>query len=148
MTSGTALPPPLADLVADFEFVDRGLRAEMLVEYADRFAEPPADVAIRPFPPEARVPRCESEAYVFAAARPDGTLDFHFAVENPQGVSARAWAVILAATLSGQPLGAVAAVPDETLGRVFGPDLTPLKHEGMRAMLGRVRDLARAAAAG
>ena len=33
------LPPALADLVADFEFVDRGLRAEMLIEYAVRFRE-------------------------------------------------------------------------------------------------------------
>jgi cysteine desulfuration protein SufE len=137
------LPAPLADLVADFEFVDRSLRAEMLIEYADRFEEVPPSIASRPFPAIARAPRCESEAYVFAAGRPDGTFDLHFAVENPQGLSAKAWAVILAETLSGQPLDVVAAVSGDVLYRIFGRDLSMGKGQGMLGMLELVQHAAR-----
>jgi len=138
------LPAPLADVVADFEFVDRGLRAEMLIEYADRFREVPESVAARPFPERSRAPRCESEAYVFAVDRPDGTFDLHFAVENPQGLSAKAWAVILGETLSGQPLEQVTAVSGEALYRVFGRDLSMGKGQGLLGMLELVQHEARA----
>jgi cysteine desulfuration protein SufE len=137
------LPAALADLVADFEFVDRGLRAEMLIEYADRFREVPPAIATRPYPERARAPRCESEAYVFAVDRPDGTLDLHFAVENPQGLSAKAWAVILAETLSGQPLEAVVAVSGDALYRIFGRDLSMGKGMGLLGMLELVQHEAR-----
>ncbi len=135
MADDPALPAPLADVVADFELVDRMLRAEMLIEYADRFREAPETVARRPFPDASRAPRCESEAFVFAVDRPDGTLDYHFAVENPQGISAKAWAVILGETLSGQPLEAVAAVPQDVLYRIFGRELSMGKGQGMLGML-------------
>ena len=138
-----ALPGPLADVVADFEFVDRSLRAEMLIEYADRFREVPASVAARPFPESRRAPRCESDAYVFCVDRPDGTFDLHFAVENPQGLSARAWAVILAETLSGRPLEQVTAVPQDVLYRIFGRDLSMGKGMGLLGMLEVVQHDAR-----
>ena len=111
MSETVSMPAPLAEAVADFEFVDRSMRAEMLIEYADRFREVPPEVATRPFPEQNRAPRCESEAYVFAVDQPDGTLHFYFAVENPQGLSAKAWAVLIEETCSGQPLEQVAAVP-------------------------------------
>ena len=53
-----ALPAPLADVVAEFAAVDRGMRAEMLIEYADQFESVPAAVATRPYPESARAPRC------------------------------------------------------------------------------------------
>jgi cysteine desulfuration protein SufE len=144
MGDDDALPGPLADVIADFELVDRGLRAEMLIEYADRFREVPAAVATRPFPDRQRAPRCESEAYVFAVERPDGTLDFHFAVENPQGLSAKAWAVILGETLSGRPLEQVAAVSADAMYRIFGRDLSMGKGQGLAGMLEVVQHEARA----
>ena len=143
MSDDPALPPPLADVVADYASVDRGLRAELLIECADRFEEVPPGVARRPFPESARAPRCESEAYVFAVDRADGTLDFHFAVENPQGISAKAWAVILRETLSAQPLERVAVVPPEVLYRIFGRDLSMGKGQGMLGMLELVQHEAR-----
>ena len=138
------LPPaPLADLIADFEFVDRALRTEMLLEYADRFQEVSPEIAKRPFPESARAPRCESEAYVFASERPDGTLDLHFAVENPQGISARAWAVILADTCSGQPLEQLLAIPQDVIFRLFGRELSMGKGQGLVGMLDVVQNEAR-----
>jgi cysteine desulfuration protein SufE len=138
------LPAPLAEAIADFEFVDRSLRAEMLIEYADRFREVAPAIAARPFPERARAPRCESDAYVFAVDREDGTLDLHFAVENPQGLSAKAWAVILGETLSGQPLEQVALVSGDVLYRIFGRDLSMGKGQGLLGMLELVQHEARA----
>lgn len=143
MSGPAPMPAALAGVIADFEFVDRALRAEMLIEYADRFREVPSSVAVRPFPELARAPRCESEAYVFTTERGDGTLDFHFAVENPQGLSAKAWAVILAETLSGAPLDEVALTPPEALYRIFGRDLSMGKGQGMLGMLELVQHAAR-----
>ena len=130
-----ALPAPLADVVAEFDAVDRGMRSEMLIEWADQFESVPATVATRPFPEVARAPRCESEAYVFATDRPDGTLDLWFAVENPQGLSAKAWAAILKDTLTGQPLEQVARVPQETIFKIFGRDISMGKGQGLIGML-------------
>ncbi len=143
MTDPAALPEPLADVVADFEFVDRGLRSEMLIEYADRFQPVPADVASRPYAESQRAPRCESEAYVFATDNPDGTLKLWFAVENPQGLSAKAWASILDETLTGQPLEQLVHVPQDTVYRIFGRDLSMGKGQGLIGMLEVVQHEAR-----
>jgi cysteine desulfuration protein SufE len=138
-----ALPAPLADVAADFELVDRAMRAEMLIEYADHFEEVPADVASRPFPEGNRAPRCESEAYVFAVDRPDGTLKYWFAVENPQGLSAKAWGAILDETLSGVPLEQVVTVPQDVVFTIFGRDVSMGKGQGLLGMLELVQHEAR-----
>lgn len=134
-----AIPDPLAAVIADLAGLDRHERAETLIHWADRFEEVPAAVATRPFAERHRAPRCESDAYVWAVGRADGTLDFHFAVENPQGISARAWGAILGETLSGQPLERVAAVPGDVVFEVFGRDVTMGKGQGLLGMLELVR---------
>ena len=143
MSERAALPAPLAEVVGEFEAVDRGLRAEMLIEYADQFEAVPPSVAARPYPELNRAPRCESEAYVFATDQPDGTLRFWFAVENPQGLSAKAWAAILKDTLTGQPLEQVARVPQETIFKIFGRDISMGKGQGLIGMLDLVHHEAR-----
>src|SRR6185295_19334215 len=126
---------PLEALAREFDEYDRNERAEMLIDYADRFHEVSPDVARRPFPELSRAPRCESEAYVFATDRPDGTLQLHFAVENPQGLSAKAWAVTLDETLSGRPLEDVVRVQGDEIFRIFGRDLSMGKGQGLIGML-------------
>jgi cysteine desulfuration protein SufE len=138
-----ALPAPLAELVAELGPMERTLRAETLVEYADQFTEVPPAVASRPFAERNRAPRCESEAYVFATDRPDGTLQLWFAVENPQGISAKAWAAILDETLSGQPLEDVARVPQDVVFAIFGRDVSMGKGQGLIGMLELVQFEAR-----
>ena len=123
--------------------MDRGERTEMLIDYADRFVEVPPEVATRPFPEANRAPRCESESYVWALDQPDGTLHFHFAVENPQGLSAKAWASILEETLSGQPLDQVARVSGDAMFDIFGRDLSMGKGQGLLGMLELVHREAR-----
>jgi cysteine desulfuration protein SufE len=136
-------PERLAEVLEDFALVaDRRERADLLIELADRFREVPERVARRPFPEEHRVPRCESEAYVWAEALPDGTLKFHFAVENPQGISAKAMAVILDETLSGQPVAEVAAVPEDVVFEIFGRDISMGKGQGLTGIVGMVKGFA------
>ena len=88
-------PEKLAKLVDLLGLIpDRVDRIQMLIDIADRFRRVPERIAKRPYPEDHRVPGCESEAYVWAEEQPNGTLQFHFAVENPQGISAMATAEI------------------------------------------------------
>ncbi|MFL6195848.1 MAG: SufE family protein [Thermoanaerobaculia bacterium] len=139
-----AVPEKLTDLLETLDLVpDRNERIQLLIDIADRFKEVPPGLARRPFAPEHLVPACESQAYVFGEERPDGALDFHFAVENPQGISAKAMAVILGDTLSGAPPEQVAEVPQDIVYRVFGRELSMGKSMGLMSMVGMVASLAR-----
>ena len=135
--------PELAELVSTLAGLDRSGRIEALIELAEGFREVPARLAQRPFPEPSRVPACESQAFVFAEPRPDGSLDFHFAVENPQGISAKALAAILSRTLSGASLEAVSRVPVEVVEQLFGRELSLGKSLGLTGMLLAVQREAR-----
>jgi cysteine desulfuration protein SufE len=138
------LTPPLrAHLEMLALLPDRGDRIQYLISLADRFRDVPPSVATRPFDEDHRVPQCESEAYVWASPREDGTLDFHFAVENPQGVSAKALAVMLAEGLSGAPVEQVARVPTDLVYDVFGRELSMGKNLGLMGMVQICRAFAR-----
>ncbi len=135
-------PEKLNKILEDFgEVTDRYERADLLIHYGDQFSPVPGDIAQRPFPEEHRVPACESEAYVWARPRPDGTLNFYFAVENPQGLSAKAMAYILGETLSGAPLDQVETVSPEIVFTLFGNDLSMGKGAGLTEMVRMVRGL-------
>jgi len=139
-----AMPEKLTDTLDALAMVsDRGERIQILIDTAERFQEVPPRLARRPFPEESRVPGCESEAYVFTEERPDGSLDYHFAVENPQGISAKAMAVILGEALSGAPPEQVAEVPQDVVYQVFGRELSMGKSMGLMGMVGMVSALAR-----
>ena len=125
----------LGELVSELSGLDRAGRIEALIALAEGYREVPARIAARPFPEQNKVPACESQAYVFAEPRPDGSLDFHFAVENPQGISAKALAAILARTLSGASLDAVTRVPVEVVEQLFGRELSMGKSLGLSGML-------------
>lgn len=129
-------PEKLTTLLDEFSQIDdRNERAQYLIELADEFEEVPERLATRPFPEQNHVQRCESDAYVWAEDQPDGTLKYHFAVENPQGLSARAMAVILDQTLSGQPLEQVAGVPCDIVHTIFGKDISMGKGQGLMGMV-------------
>jgi cysteine desulfuration protein SufE len=134
------VPAKLRELLEMLQLMpDRADRIELLIDTANRFREVPADVATRPFPKERLVPGCESQAYVWPRERDDGTLDFFFAVENPQGISAMAMAVVLGDACSGAPLREVAAIPDDVVYDVFGKELSMGKSMGLMGMVGTVR---------
>jgi cysteine desulfuration protein SufE len=105
-------------------------------------------VATRPFDQSHQVPQCESDAYVWAMKRPDGTLDLHFAVENPSGVSAKAMAAILQRSLSGRPAEEVATVDASIVERIFRQNISMGKGMGLMSMVNAVQTLAKKAARG
>ena len=88
-------------------------------------------------------PACESEAYVWCEELPDQALKFHFAVENPQGISAKAMAVILDETLSGEPAHCLAQVPGEVVYQIFGKDLSMGKSMGLMSLVSMVQACAK-----
>ena len=140
MTDDTRLPHELQDMIDTLGLLsDRDDRIAMLIDVAERFREVPEEVAARPFAEEHRVPGCESEAFVWAVPRGDGTFTYHFAVENPQGVSAKALAVILGQTLSGRPPEEIARVPSDVVYEIFGRELSMGKSMGLMGMICKVQ---------
>ncbi len=124
---------------------DRTERIELLIDIAERYRQVPASVAARPYPKDRLVPACESEAYFWPGDRDggQGPFDIHFAVENPQGISARAMAVILDETLSGRPLAELANLDPDLPLTIFGRELSLGKNMGLAGMVGMVRSEAR-----
>ncbi len=124
---------------------DRAERIELLIEIADHYREVPESIATRPYPSHHLVPACESEAYFWAEemGSPGGALRLHFAVENPQGISARAMAVILDECLSGRPLAELASLSTDLPMEIFGRELSLGKNLGLEGMVGMVRLSAR-----
>ena len=135
----TQLPDKLSALLASLEGLERGERIQTLVDIAGQFRPVPSRLASRPYPQEHRVPGCESEAYVWAEGASNGALNYYFAVENPQGISAMALAAILGKTLSGVGLEEVAAVPADVIYRIFGRELSMGKSLGLMGMVNMVR---------
>lgn len=113
---------------------DRQERIHALIALAERFQDVPADVAQRPFAETHRVPGCESEAFVWVVSRGD-VLDLYFAVENAQGLSAKALATILTEGLSGEPASEYAKVSDELVTAIFGNELSMGKTLGLTMMI-------------
>ena len=129
------IPEGLTKILEELDSLDRMERAQYLLELSDQFEEVPEHIAIRPFPEDRRVPKCESEAFVWAEDREDGTLKFHYAVENALGISARAMSVIMDETLSGVSLERVARVDSDIVHRIFGRQLSMGKGEGLASMI-------------
>ena len=135
----------LQQLVETFQMFDPADRTSLLLSYADQFTEVPPAVASRPFPKSHQVPHCESDAYVWARKKPDGTLKLYFAVENPSGISARALAAILDKTLSGLPASEIATIDPAIVEKIFRQNISMGKGLGLMSMVQAVTTLARAA---
>jgi len=140
-------PGRLADAIDTLSMAaDPADRADMLLDFGDRFRQVPPEIATRPFPEINRVPSCESEAYAWGVLQDDGMLKLHFAVENPSGVSARALATILDRGLSGFAPGEVAKVSPDIVYDIFRRDISMGKGLGLMSMVRAVQVIARQAA--
>jgi cysteine desulfuration protein SufE len=136
----------LNDVLDTFDqFPDPADRTGLLLSYADQFREVPPEIARRPFPESHHVPQCESDAYVWAIRNPDGTLTFHFAVENPSGVSAKALATIIDKYVSGLPAGEIATIDPGIVERIFRRNISMGKGMGLMSMVSAVKALAKQA---
>ena len=118
-------------------------RNQMLIDYSDQFKGVPARIATRPYPSSNLVPHCESESYVFMEPQPDGTLTFHFAVENPFGVSARSLSAILDQTINGLPADEIARMPiEDIVPTLFGKNVSMGKGQGLLSIAAMVKRMA------
>ena len=117
--------------------------ADLLIEFAESFVEVPPEVAKKPYSKSNLVPGCESEAYVWSKSHPQKGLKFYFAVENPQGISAKALAAILDQTLSGEAVDEVALVSPEIVYGFFGKGISMGKGQGLMSMVGMFREFAK-----
>jgi len=137
------LPQSLQQFLDDLAmFPDRADRIQALISIAERFREVSPEVAKRPFDESHRVPGCESEVFIWGLRRRDGTIDLQFAVENPQGISAKALAVILQDTLNGLAPAEIDKVPEDVVYTIFGRELSMGKSMGLMHMVRMVKSIA------
>lgn len=138
----SSLPPKLAEFLEDLSFFpDRADRIQVLISTSDRFQDVPPEIAERPFDESHRVSGCESEAFVWCR-KTDGKCEFFFAVENPQGLSAKAMAVILKEGLDGSTPEEVATIQEDLPNQIFGAELSMGKSMGLSGMVRLVKQLA------
>ncbi len=136
-------PGRLQGIVEEFRSVpEQDMRAELLIEFADKFIDVPEEIAKRPFSPSNLVPGCESEAYIWCTKLADGGLKFHFAVENPHGVSAKSLAAILDEGLSGLNAEEISALSEDIVYDIFGRNISMGKGQGLMGMVAMLRSLA------
>ena len=136
MSDFAKYPEALRDVLLAFQDNPNDRNA-MLIEYSDQFQGVPENIASHPYPEEHRVPHCESESYVFVEPLPKDAngktpLKFHYAVENPFGVSARALSAILNSTIDGMPADEIASMPiDDIVTTLFGKNISMGKGQGL-----------------
>lgn len=129
-------PEKLQNVIDELSLIsDPQDRMEFLIDFADKFKEVPESIAVRPFPAETKVPFCESEAYVFPVTEDDGTLKFYYAVDNPNGVSAKALAQIFSTTLTGVKPEEIEKIPLDVIYKIFGQSLSMGKNMGLTGIL-------------
>jgi cysteine desulfuration protein SufE len=132
-------PKKLEDIVETLSLLsDKQDRRDFLIDYAEKFKEVPSEISTRPFPEENKVPFCESGAYVWTLPKEDGALKLFFAVENPQGISARALCAILASTLSGEKPENIIKIDEDLVYKIFGESLSMGKNMGLTGIIQRV----------
>lgn len=132
-------PAKLQEYLDDFSFISsREERIDYLIAIADEFQPAPESIATKPYDEAHRVIGCESEAFVWALDRADGTLDYYFDVLNPQGLSAMAMSAILDQACSGAPLEQVAAINGEVVFTFFGRDISMGKGRGLTELVNAV----------
>jgi len=112
-------------------------RIDFLIGYADKYKTTPD--AMAQLTEENNVPFCESGVYIWVEKQPDKTLHFFFAVENPQGISAKALTVILDQTLSGEKPETILNIPDDLVFKIFGQNLSMGKNMGLSGIVQMVK---------
>lgn len=137
------MAPRLRELLEELDlFRERQDRIEYLLALAGEYVRPGPDEV--PRNSSHRVSACESEVYVASLPVGHGRR-FRIAVDNPQGVSAMALAVMLEQGLSGRPPSEVEQTPDDLALTVFGRELSMGKSAGLREMVRMVKLEARKA---
>lgn len=118
---------------------DPEMRAEWLIEWAGRFVPVPDRIAKAPYPCDRRVPGCESEVYVWSELDEHGGFHGYFAVENPQGLSAKALAAVLSDVTAGVSPKAASSIDSALVYELFGRSIGMGKGQGLMGMVQSLR---------
>ena len=118
---------------------DEQQRIQMLISYSKRFKEVPESVATRPFDQAQRVPECESDVYIWVDVDNDHNVDFYAAVENPQGLSAKALGAVLQKALKDAKVEDIENLDSELVYKVFGKQLSMGKNMGLMGMIQMIK---------
>jgi cysteine desulfuration protein SufE len=137
------LAQPSGSLLAQtrelFMSADPSMKADLLIEYADRYQPVPESVATPPYPAEYKVPACESDVYLFTENIDSKYLRFRYAVQNPHGISAKALAMLLEECLSDRPFDEILAVDESLVYDLFGRSISMGKGQGLISMIALLR---------
>ncbi len=133
-------PEKLQDFIDTISLLpEENERVNILIDFAEKFKEVPPEIAQKPYPEKNKVPFCESGAFVWTKMQPDNTLKLYFAVENPQGISAKALAAILDKTLSGEKPQNLINLSEEIVNQIFGQNLSLRKNMGLTGIIQMIR---------
>jgi cysteine desulfuration protein SufE len=131
-------PPSITSLISDFNDLGVQDRLSLLLEYSDNLPSLPARYLDHPDLLE-RVEECQSPIYLFVEVNEDGIVHLFFSAPA-EAPTTRGFASVLHEALNGLPAQVVLAVdnnfPDE-LGLTVA--VSPLRMNGMRAMLARIK---------
>jgi cysteine desulfuration protein SufE len=131
-------PPSIESLIADFNDLSVPDRLSLLLEYSDNLPGLPERYLDHPDLLE-RVEECQSPIYLFVEVNEDKKVNLFFSAPA-EAPTTRGFASVLHEALDGLPADVVLAVdsnfPDE-LGLTVA--VSPLRMNGMRAMLARIK---------
>jgi cysteine desulfuration protein SufE len=136
VSEAVALPPKLAEIVADFELMEGREKLELLLEYANRFPPFPAHLVLPGNVED--VPECMTPVQMMAEKQGDQFI-FHFDVpaESP---TVRGYASLVMEGVNGSTREEILAIPAEFYLRMGLQDvLTPQRLNGMAAILAHVK---------
>lgn len=140
-----SLPPRLQEIVADFALAEGREKLELLLQYASEL--PPLPDWLREHKERMDpVPECMTPVFAHAEVE-QGGMKYYLDVPD-ESPTVRGYAAILAQGLSGAPPQDVLAVPLTFYDRMgLGSVLSGQRLNGMRAILGRLKQYARQALA-
>lgn len=137
------LPPPLEELVEDFQLLHGSEKLEYLLELAESLPPLPERLVPARNANEGLVNECMTPVFVYAEAE-NSHLRFYFDAP-PESPTIRGFAAMMQKGASGLTSGEILAIPDTFyLQMGLQEVLSSQRLNGMGAILARVKELARA----
>lgn len=131
------MPEALDEIVGLFSGSPKGMRLELLLDYANRLPPLPERFAEDHELME-QVHECQTPFFV-AADVTDGRVELHFDAP-PEAPTTRGYASVLAEGLNGASAEEILSVPNDFyVGMGLGELISPLRLRGMGAILGTVK---------
>jgi cysteine desulfuration protein SufE len=140
------LPRRLADVIEEFAELEPRERLESLLDYCDQMPELPPAYQLEKAAGLHRVHECQTPVYLWVDVV-DGIVRIHADVA-PEAPTVKGFVALLVSALSGATPDEVVAVPADLLQRLgLVEALGMVRTRGLHAILHRIREAARRAAA-